>query len=102
MADDQQPESWFLTHWRPAMGWAYLAICLFDFIGAPLGTMVFFGVTGQAATYHPWHPLTLEGGGLFHVAMGAVVGVTSWSRGMEKIKAITSGNGDDHEDHDAK
>ena len=32
-----------------------------------------------------WNPLTLQGAGLFHLAMGAVLGIAAWSRGQEKI-----------------
>lgn len=70
--------------WRPALAWSYVAACTFDFIIGPIATMAFFTITGQQ--YTPWTPLTLEGGGLYHLAMGAVLGVTSWSRGQEKIK----------------
>jgi hypothetical protein len=70
--------------WRPALAWSYVAACTFDFIIGPVTTMIFFTITGQ--TYVAWSPLTLQGGGLYHLAMGAVLGVTSWSRGQEKIK----------------
>ena len=33
----------------------------------------------------PWDPLTLQGAGLYHIAMGAVLGVAAWTRGKEKI-----------------
>jgi hypothetical protein len=29
----------------------------------------------------------MDGAGMFHVAMGAVVGVTAWQRSQEKITA---------------
>lgn len=35
-----------------------------------------------------WSPLTLQGAGLFHLAMGAILGVTAWSRGQEKMTAF--------------
>jgi hypothetical protein len=35
--------------------------------------------------FRQWQPLTLIGAGLFHMAMGAVLGITAWSRGQEKI-----------------
>jgi len=34
--------------------------------------------------YHAWTPLTLQAGGLFHAAMGAILGIGSWTRGKEK------------------
>jgi len=37
-----------------------------------------------------WQPLTLGGGGLYHLAMGAVLGIAAWSRGQEKIANITT------------
>jgi hypothetical protein len=45
----------------------------------------------QAATSQPvtqWSPLTLQGAGLYHMAMGAVVGVTAWWRSQEKLSGI--------------
>jgi hypothetical protein len=35
-----------------------------------------------------WSPLTLQGAGLFHLAMGAVLGIAAWSRGQEKIQGV--------------
>lgn len=32
-----------------------------------------------------WMPLTLQGAGLFHAAMGAILGIAAWTRGREKI-----------------
>jgi hypothetical protein len=39
---------------------------------------------GQVAMQ--WQPLTLQGAGLYHVAMGAVIGVTAWGRTREKLE----------------
>ena len=35
-----------------------------------------------------WNPMTLLSGGVFHAAMGAVLGVAAWTRGKEKIEKI--------------
>ena len=32
-----------------------------------------------------WQPLTLQGGGLVHVAFGAIIGVTAFGRTKEKL-----------------
>jgi hypothetical protein len=32
--------------------------------------------------------LTLLSGGIFHAAMGAVLGVAAWTRGQEKIERL--------------
>ena len=34
---------------------------------------------------HTWQPLTLQGAGLFHVAMGAVLGIAAFGRTQEKL-----------------
>jgi hypothetical protein len=40
-----------------------------------------------------WNPLTLQGAGLFHLAMGAVLGIAAWSRGQEKMAGAAAGSG---------
>jgi hypothetical protein len=42
----------------------------------------------QAMTHQPitqWNPLTLQGAGLFHLAMGAVLGIAAFGRTQEKL-----------------
>lgn len=83
-------EDWMNTKWRPAMGWMYMTVCIFDFIIFPIMfTIVQFWET-QAANdaFRQWQPLTLVGAGLFHMAMGAVLGISAWSRGQEKIQGV--------------
>ena len=91
---EKKQEDWMNSKWRPAMGWMYMVVCVFDFIVFPIGfTIVQFWET-QAANdaFRQWQPLTLVGAGLFHVAMGAVLGISAWSRGQEKI-AGAAGSG---------
>jgi hypothetical protein len=68
------------------MAFAYVAICVFDFIGGPC--LYFwvqkFEVEAVNDAYRQWQPLTLQGGGLFHMAMGAVLGVSSWGKTQER------------------
>lgn len=78
-------EEWFTAKWRPAMAWMYLSVCIFDFIIGPFFYAWFAWYTKDFAEFGQWKPLTLEGGGLFHVAMGAVLGVTAWGRTQEKL-----------------
>jgi hypothetical protein len=58
-----------------------------DFIIFPIMfTLVqFWEVDVVNNIFRQWSPITLSNGGLFHMAMGAIVGVTAWSRGREKI-----------------
>ncbi len=77
-------ETWFNKRWRPAMAWSYMLICLFDFIVAPILWSI-LQASQKGNVTEAWTPLTLQGAGLFHLAMGAILGVTAWSRGQEKM-----------------
>lgn len=79
-------ESWLHNTWRPMMGWLYMATCAFDFIVAPILWAIVQALFKQPIT--PWQPLTLQGAGLYHLAMGAIVGITSWSRTQEKLSSL--------------
>lgn len=68
------------------MGWSYLIVCVWDFLLAPLFFAWWSSKTGTSVP--PWKPLTLSEGGLYHIAMGAIVGVTAWSRGQEKMSRL--------------
>lgn len=88
----KETEDWIQKKWRPMMAIMYMVVCIFDFIIFPIGfTIVQFWET-QAANdaFRQWQPLTLVGAGLFHMAMGAVLGITAWSRGQEKIAGVAS------------
>lgn len=77
-------ETWFNKKWRPAMAWSYMIICVFDFIAAPILWSI-LQASYKGNVTEAWPPLTLQGAGLFHLAMGAILGVTAWSRGQEKM-----------------
>lgn len=76
-------EDWMNRKWRPAMAWMYMAVCIADFLIFPLLWTAFKAHIGQPVD--AWDPLTLKGAGLFHMAMGAVLGIAAWSRGQEKL-----------------
>ena len=91
---EKEVEDWMTKRWRPMMAMMYMSVCAFDFIVAPiLWAIVQFWET-QAANdaFRQWQPLTLQGAGLFHMAMGAVLGITAWSRGQEKLAGVTGGS----------
>lgn len=83
-------EDWMNAKWRPAMGWMYMTVCIFDFIVFPIFFTVvqFWEVEAANDAFRQWQPLTLSGAGLFHMAMGAVLGISAWSRGQEKIQGV--------------
>jgi hypothetical protein len=86
---DIKQENWMNTKWRPMMGWCYMITCITDFIIFPVLWSI-MQAYNQGHVSNQWNPLTLQGAGLFHVAMGAILGVTAWSRGQEKIAGVSS------------
>jgi len=84
--EENEEESWIKQYWRPFMAWQYAAICLFDFMIAPILTGIFFKLTG--GTYIPWVPLTLQQNGFFHISMMTIIGISAYTRGQEKITKI--------------
>jgi hypothetical protein len=73
-------ETRFSTTWRPAMAWLYMTICACDFIIFPIANAAFAEIF--KVPYVEWHPITLSSGGMIHVAFGAILGVTAWTRGI--------------------
>ena len=84
--NSKQNEDWMVKKWRPAMGWCYMVICCLDMAIFPVMWTVVQVMTKAPITQ--WNPLTLQGAGLFHLAMGAVLGIAAWSRGQEKIQGV--------------
>lgn len=68
------------------MAWLYLIINAFDFLLTPVALAY---ISKNPAAAAAWQPLTLQGGGLFHISMLAIVGVAAWGRTQEKITAIS-------------
>ena len=82
--NDTASEHWINSRWRPAMGWLYLTTCAFDFIIFPILWSILQAVTKGSVTVQ-WQPVTLQGAGLYHIAMGAVLGIAAYGRTKEKI-----------------
>jgi len=86
----KKQEAWMNAKWRPMMGWTYMATCLFDFILGPiLFNLLQYWNPGQAVGM--WTPLTLQGGGLYHISMGAIIGVSAYGRTQEKLNGANNG-----------
>jgi hypothetical protein len=83
----KKQEHWISSTWRPMMGWMYMAVCIFDFMLAPVLWSVIQAIA-HGSVQTQWQPLTLQGAGLFHVAMGAVLGLSSYGRTQEKMAGI--------------
>ena len=81
----KKDEDWMQKKWRPAMGWMYMVVCMMDMVVFPVAWSLLQTVTSTPITQ--WNPLTLQGAGLFHLAMGAVLGIAAFGRTQEKIAA---------------
>jgi hypothetical protein len=88
--EDKKVEDWMTKKWRPMMAIMYMCVCVFDFIVAPIlwAVVQFWETSAANDAFRQWSPLTLQGAGLFHMAMGAVLGITAWSRGQEKLAGV--------------
>jgi hypothetical protein len=95
MADEVKSESetkkedWMNSKWRPMMGWLYMATCTFDFVIFPILWSLLQATTKGQITQ--WQPLTLQGAGLYHIAMGAVLGLAAFGRTQEKLAGANNG-----------
>ena len=88
-ASEQKKEDWMNSKWRPMMGWMYMLVCMFDMILFPILWSLLQTVTHTPITQ--WNPLTLQGAGLFHIAMGAVLGIAAFGRTQEKLNGANNG-----------
>ena len=92
MADEviveKKEEDWMQKKWRPAMGWMYMVVCFCDMVIFPVAWALLQTLLKQPVTQ--WNPLTLQGAGLFHLAMGAVLGIAAWGRTQEKVAGAAS------------
>ena len=80
---EKKDEDWMQKKWRPAMGWMYMLVCTLDMAVFPVLWSLVQVLLKQPVTQ--WQPLTLQGAGLFHLAMGAVLGIAAFGRTQEKI-----------------
>lgn len=70
--------------WRPMMAFIYMVTCTTDFVLFPVLWSILQTVQG-GQVHSQWAPLTLQGAGLYHIAMGAVLGLAAYGRSQEKI-----------------
>ena len=87
---EKKKEDWMNSKWRPMMGWMYMMVCMCDFILFPVLWSLLHAVL-HTANMTQWNPLTLQGAGLFHIAMGAVLGIAAFGRTQEKLGGANNG-----------
>ena len=88
-ASELKKEDWMNSKWRPMMGWMYMVVCMMDMVIFPILWSLLQTMTHSPITQ--WNPLTLQGAGLFHIAMGAVLGIAAFGRTQEKLGGANNG-----------
>lgn len=87
VALDQGATDWINKKMRPMMGWVYMLTCTCDFIIFPILWSLLQALNHGQVTSQ-WQPLTLQGAGLYHIAMGAVLGIAAYGRTKEKVAGV--------------
>jgi hypothetical protein len=87
---EKKKEDWMNSKWRPMMGWMYMAVCACDFMLFPVLWSLLQSLS-HGTINSQWQPLTLQGAGLFHIAMGAVLGIAAYGRTQEKLGGANNG-----------
>jgi hypothetical protein len=82
---DKEAQDWINKKWRPVMGWVYMMTCTCDFVIFPILWSLLQALSKGSVTSQ-WQPLTLQGAGLYHIAMGAVLGIAAYGRTKEKVE----------------
>jgi hypothetical protein len=82
----KREETFMSRHWRGLVGFEYVFVCLCDFVLLPC---IYFWVQQYEKeavndAFREWQPLTTQGGGLFHMAHMAIMGVSSWGKTQER------------------
>ncbi len=89
-AAEKKKEDWMNTKWRPMMGWSYMLTCIADFVVFPILWSI-IQMIGEGKVEMQWQPITLQGAGLYHIAMGAVLGIAAFGRTQEKMAGANNG-----------
>ena len=89
-ASEQKKEDWMNSKWRPMMGWMYMLVCTMDMVVFPILWSLLQSLN-HGSVNTQWNPLTLQGAGLFHIAMGAVLGIAAFGRTQEKLGGANNG-----------
>ncbi len=87
VALDKDATDWINKKMRPMMGWVYMMTCTCDFVIFPILWSLLQALSHGQVTSQ-WQPLTLQGAGLYHIAMGAVLGIAAYGRTKEKVAGV--------------
>ena len=84
VALDKDSTDWINKKMRPMLGWVYMITCFCDFVLFPILWSLLQAMSSGQVTSQ-WMPLTLQGAGLYHIALGAILGIAAYGRSQEKI-----------------
>jgi len=87
VALDKDATDWINKKMRPMMGWIYMLTCTCDFVLFPILWSILQALTHGNVTSQ-WQPVTLQGAGLYHIAMGAILGIAAYGRTKEKVAGV--------------
>lgn len=90
-SSEKKKEDWMNSKWRPTMGWMYMVVCITDFVIFPVLWSIAQAIHG-GNVQSQWNPITLQGAGLFHMAMGAILGIAVYGRTKEKLEGAAGSN----------
>lgn len=82
-------EDWLQRRWRPLIAGMYLIVCLCDFVIFPVLWGILQAMAGGTVETQ-WIPLTLSGAGMFHISIGAILGVAAYGRTQEKLAGVAT------------
>ena len=86
---ERRAEHWMQTKWRPLMALQYMITCLCDFVIFPVLWSMLQAYQHGTVT-DQWDPITLSNGGMYHIAMGAIIGISAWGRTKEKVDGVST------------
>jgi amino acid transporter len=75
--------NWFTTYWHFIFIYAYTAICLFDFLFAPIAMIIIDGILKLPIT--PWQPITPS---YFHLAAGGIISAIAYTKGQAEVENV--------------
>lgn len=70
----------FMTlYWKPLYAMSYMFICICDFVLGPTFYNV-FQMFNHTSKLEIWQSVTLQNGGLYHLASGAILGIAAFPK----------------------
>jgi hypothetical protein len=79
-------DNFFTKYWRPFMCWQYGIVCFLDVGVLPIISWLF-----QVNPALGYVLVNSPGAATYHMAMGAIAGVSAWTRTVEKQTAMRDG-----------